>query len=98
MTSLLSTWWPILAGLAVVALVLMIRYRTHVRYAIRVARAVVNDKRLPKPLRWAIRVGLVVKCFPLDFGADELILGTCGIILFTCYRKQLAQIVSEVQR
>lgn len=75
-----------------------IRYRVHVRYCVRVARAVANDRRIPKPLRWAIRVGLVVKCCPLDFGADELILGTCGIILFTCYRKQLAQIVSEVQR
>lgn len=94
----LTTWWPYLLVTATVLAVAGFVARDHVRYWLRIARALATDKRIPAPLRWAIRVGLAVKCLPVDFGADELILGTCGLVLATVYRSTCREIIAEVPR
>ena len=41
---------------------------------LRIARAVATDKRLPRGVRWLFAVALAIKCLPIDFGIDEVLL------------------------
>jgi len=62
----------------------------------RVAKALAFDPRFPRPLRWAIRVALAIKCLPFpDFGSDEIILVAVGTILWFFYRPQLLAVIEE---
>lgn len=72
--------------------------RRQIRYAIRVAKALTSDSRLPRPLRWALRAALAIKVVPVpDFGIDELILLVVGALLVTVYRPVLKAILAEAR-
>jgi len=63
---------------------------------IRVAKALAFDPRFPRPLRWAVRVALAIKCVPFpDFGVDEVILIVVGTILWFFYRPDLLAVIGE---
>jgi hypothetical protein len=76
-------WWPIV--------------HRKLSRALRLAKAAATDPRLPRPVRWLFVTGLAVKCLPVDFGLDEVLLGTGLVLLFTRYRKTWAAIRSEIQ-
>jgi hypothetical protein len=92
-------WWVwILVAVGVVALVSGFAFRTQLRFAMRLAKAVATDQRLPRPLRWAIGIGLAVKLVPVpDFGIDEIILAFCGVLLLGFYRPTLRAILAETR-
>lgn len=90
--------WPWLTAAAVLIGVAAVVARRRLRFWLRVAKALATDQRIPKPLRWGIRAGLMVKCLPLDFGLDEAVLGVCGLLLVTLYRRQALAVIAEVQR
>jgi hypothetical protein len=70
--------------------------RRHLRYLVRVAKALSTDERLPVPLRWGLRVALVIKVVPVpDLGIDEIVLVVIGILLVTFYRPTLRAILDE---
>jgi hypothetical protein len=53
----------------------------------KVTKAVATDRRLPRPLRWAIAIALAVKVVPFpDFGVDEIV-----------YRPRLRAIFAEIR-
>lgn len=52
--SLPRSWVAVFAGL------LMVGFRRQIGFGIRVAKRVTTDERLPKPLRWALRVALAI--------------------------------------
>lgn len=87
----------IIAGFALSGLT-AVAFRHRFAYWLRVAKALTTDRRLPRGLRWAIRAGLAVKMLPVDFGLDELILGTCAVLLATVYRSRTRAIIAEIQR
>ena len=66
--------------------------------AIRLAKALAFDPRFPRPLRWAVRVALAIKCVPFpDFGVDEVMLLAVGAILWIFYRPQLLAVLEETK-
>ena len=70
--------------------------RAKFRYLIRVAKATASDPRLPRPLRWALKVGLAIKAVPVpDLGVDEVILVIVGGLLMTVYRPTFRLILAE---
>lgn len=70
--------------------------RRHLRYLLKVAKALSKDERLPLPLRWGLRVALVIKVVPVpDLGLDEIVLVVIGILLVTVYRPTLRAILEE---
>ena len=93
-------WWAwvlvaVAAGTVVSALVL----RRQLLFAMRVAKALATDQRVPRPLRWAIGVALAMKVVPFpDFGIDEIILAVVGALLLTVYRPTFRAIVAELRR
>lgn len=92
-------WWAwVLIGVGVVGLTAGVLLRRHLRFAMKVAKAVATDQRLPKPLRWAIGVALAMKVVPFpDFGVDEIILVVVGTLLLTVYRSTFRAIVAETR-
>jgi hypothetical protein len=93
-------WWAWLLIAIVVAVAFLSGFalRSQLRFAIRLTRAVATDKRLPRPLRWAIGVALAVKVVPVpDFGIDEIILVVIGALLLTVYRPAFREIVAETR-
>lgn len=65
---------------------------------IRLAKALAFDPRFPRPLRWAVRLSLAIKCVPVpDFGVDEVILIGVGTILWFFYRPQLLAVIAETR-
>lgn len=92
-------WWAWLV-IAVVAsgLVLAVLFRTQIRFAMKVAKALATDGRVPRPMRWAIGVALAMKVIPFpDFGVDEVILVVVGVLLLTLYRPTFTEIVAEIR-
>ena len=66
------------------------------RRAIRVAKALCSDARVPRVLRWMLRVALAIKLVPLpDFGIDEVLLVIVGAVLMIWYRPLVRYIVAE---
>jgi hypothetical protein len=89
-------WWGWLVAIVVVVVLLAVLFRRWLRYAIRVAKALATDERLPKPLRWALRIALAIKVVPVpDMGIDEVLLVVVGILLLTIYRPTLRAIMAE---
>jgi hypothetical protein len=62
---LVVPWWGWIVAIVVVAVLLAVVFRRWLRYAIRVAKALATDQRLPAPLRWALRVALAIKVIPV---------------------------------
>jgi hypothetical protein len=92
-------WWAwLLIAIAVVALVSGCVFRSQLRFAMKLTKALATDERLPKPLRLAIGLALAVKVVPVpDFGIDEIILVLIGALLLTVYRPTFRQIVAETR-
>jgi hypothetical protein len=92
-------WWAwVLIAAGTVALVSGLAFRTKLRFAMRFAKALATDERLPRPLRWAVGIALAMKVVPFpDFGIDELILLVCGALLLTVYRSTLRAILAETR-
>lgn len=68
-----------------------------VRRLMRLAKAAATDERLPRSVRWLVRVSLAIKAVPVpDFGIDEIGLVIAAILLSTVYRKVWADIRNEV--
>lgn len=64
----------------------------------KVTKTFVTDERLPRSLRWAIRVALAIKLVPVpDFGIDEVILVVVGALLLTVYRPTVRAILAETR-
>lgn len=83
-------------GLAVALAVMALIFQRQLRFAMRVAKALATDERVPRPMRWAIGVALAVKVVPFpDFGVDEVILLVIGVLLLTLYRPTFHAIVAE---
>ena len=89
-------WWGWLLVAAGVAGLLAIALRPQLRYLIKVAKALSTDERLPRPLRWGLKVALAIKVVPFpDLGIDEILLVVIGILLVTVYRPTLRAILDE---
>lgn len=90
------SWWGWVIVAIVVIGVLAFAVRDQVRIVIRVAKALATDERLPKPLRWAVRVALAIKTVPVpDLGIDEILLVVVAILLLTVYRPTFRAILAE---
>ena len=84
---------------AVSAGLLMVGFRRQIGFGIRVAKRVATDERVPKPLRWALRVALAIKAVPIpDLGIDEVLLLVVAVLLLTVYRPTLRAILAESAR
>ena len=67
-----------------------------VKYLLRVTKALATDERLPRLLRWGLKVALAIKMVPVpDLGIDEAILLVVGVVLVTFYRPTLRAILAE---
>jgi hypothetical protein len=76
----------------------VVNARAQLRFAMRVAKAMAKDERLPRSWRWAMGVALALKVMPApDFGLDEVILLVCGVLLLTVHRETFRAIVSETR-
>jgi hypothetical protein len=92
------SWAWILIAVGVVALVSGFAFRSQLRFAMKLTKALATDERLPRPLRWAIGIGLAIKVVPVpDFGVDEIILVLVGALLLTVYRPTFREIVAETR-
>jgi hypothetical protein len=88
-------WGWLLVGLAVLGMVAF-AFRRQFRYLVKVAKALATDERLPRPLRWGLKLALAMKVVPFpDLGIDELILVVIGVLLVTVYRPTLRAILDE---
>ena len=67
-------------------------------FAVRFAKTLTTDQRVPRPLRWLIGVSLAIKvvAFP-DFGVDEIVLVIVGLVLVIFYRPALTAILEETR-
>lgn len=94
-------WWGwVLVGLGFVSLLVAIgnAFRSQLNFAIRLARVLMTDRRVPRPLRWLIGVSLAIKVVPFpDFGIDEVVLIVVGLVLVIFYRPVLAAILEETR-
>lgn len=89
-------WWGWIAVVVGVLGLVAFAFRNQLRYLVKVAKAVATDKRLPRPLRWAVGLALAMKVVPVpDFGVDEVILLVAGVLLVTVYRPILQAILDE---
>lgn len=86
-------WWFI--GLATVIVMLGVIFRKRVARAIRIAKALATDQRLPRHVRWLFRLALLVKCSPVDFGIDEALLAIGVLLLVTRHRDTWRAIRAE---
>ena len=92
-------WWGwLLVGIGLIG-ILALALRRQVRRLLRVTQAVATDQRLPRPLRWGLKVALVIKAVPVpDFGIDEVLLLVIGVLLVTVYRPTMREILAESRR
>jgi hypothetical protein len=91
-------WAWLLLAIGVASLVAALLLRPQLRFAMKLAKALATDERLPKPLRWAIGIALAVKVVPVpDFGIDEIILAVIAILLITIYRPTFQAILAETR-
>jgi membrane protein implicated in regulation of membrane protease activity len=92
-------WWAwLLVALTATAIVAGMVFRSHLRFAGRLAKSLATDERLPRPLRWCLGVALAIKVVPFpDFGIDEIILAVIAVLLLTVYRPTFRAIVAETR-
>jgi len=94
-------WWGwvlIGAGLLVVLAAMALGFRSKLSFAVRFARTLMSDQRIPRPLRWLIGVSLAIKVVPFpDFGVDEIVLTIVGLVLIIFYRPALRAILDETR-
>ena len=94
-------WWGwVLVGLGLVSVLaaIAITFRSHLMFAVRFAKTLTTDKRVPRPLRGLIGVSLAVKVVPFpDLGVDEVVLVVVGLVLIIFYRPALRAILEETR-
>jgi hypothetical protein len=94
-------WWGwVLVGLGLTAVLaaIAITFRTQLLFAVRFARTLMSDPRVPRPLRWLIGVALAIKVVPFpDFGVDEIVLVVVGLVLLIFYRPVLQAVLEETR-
>jgi|SRR5579884_2065589 len=94
-------WWGwllVVLGLISVLIAMTITFRSQLLFAIRFARTLMSDRRVPRPLRWLIGVSLAIKIMPFpDFGLDEVVLIVVGLVLVIFYRPALRAILEETR-
>src|SRR5487761_1656209 len=94
-------WWGwVLVGLGLVSVLaaIAITFRSQLMFAVRFAKTLTTDKRVPRPLRWLIGVSLAIKVVPFpDFGVDEVVLVVVGLVLVIFYRPTLRAILEETR-
>jgi hypothetical protein len=94
-------WWGwILGGLGLfsVLVAIAVTYRSQLRFAVKFARTLMSDQRIPRPLRWLIAVSLAIKVVPFpDFGLDEAVLIVVGLVLVIFYRPALRAILEQTR-
>jgi hypothetical protein len=94
-------WWGWLLvglGLASVLIAIAITFRSQLRFAVKFARIIMSDQRIPRPLRWLIGISLAIKVVPFpDFGVDEVVLIVVGLVLVIFYRPALRAILDEMR-
>lgn len=93
-------WWAwLFIATGAVALVSGLAFRAKLVFAMKLAKALATDQRLPRPLRWALGFALAVKVTPVpDFGVDEVILVVVAVLLLTLYRSTFRMILAETRR
>ena len=64
---------------------------------LRIAKALATDTRLPWPVRWLFTAALAIKCLPIDFGIDEVLLLVGVALLAGPYRGVWTQIREETR-
>ena len=89
-------WW--LAGAVAAAGVAAFALRGRLRRWLRLAKAAATDKRLPRPVRWVFVVALAVRCLPVDFGVDEVLLLVGVGLLAGPYRATWREVRADVDR
>lgn len=72
------------------------RIKDKIRYWVTLGKRAATDKRLPRGVRWIFMAGLAVKCWPVDFGIDEALLGLGIILLAGPYRHTWSTIKAEL--
>jgi hypothetical protein len=94
-------WWGwLLVGLGLVSVLvaIAITFRSQLLFAVKFARTLMSDQRVPRPLRWLIGVCLAIKIVPFpDFGVDEVVLIVVGLVLVIFYRPALRAILEETR-
>ena len=94
-------WWGwVLVGLGLVSLLaaIAITFRSQLMFAVRFAKILLTDQRVPRPLRWLIGVSLAIKVVPFpDLGVDEVVLVVVGLVLVIFYRPALRAILDETR-
>lgn len=91
-------WAWLLIAATVVALAAGFAFRSQLRFAMKLTKALATDERLPRSMRWAVGIALAVKVVPVpDFGVDEIILLVIGVLLLTVYRPTFREIVGETR-
>jgi hypothetical protein len=94
-------WWGWLLvglGLASVLIGSAVRFRSQLMFAVKFARTLMSDQRVPRPLRWLIGISLAIKVVPFpDFGVDEVLLIVVGLVLVIFYRPALRAILEEMR-
>ena len=94
-------WWGwvlVGLGLASVLAAIAITFRAQLMFAVKFAKTLMVDQRVPRPLRWLIGVSLAIKVVPLpDFGVDEVVLVVVGLLLVIFYRPALLAILEETR-
>ena len=91
--------WVLLGlGLVSVLAAVAITFRSQLMFALRFAKTLMTDQRVPRPLRWLIGVSLAIKVVPFpDFGVDEVVLVVVGLLLVIFYRPALRAILEETR-
>jgi hypothetical protein len=88
----------LLVGGVIALGVLGILLRRPLLRVVRIAKAIAFDKRLPRYIRWPVRLALAMKVVPFpDFGIDELILAVVTVLLVTVHRETLQAILAETR-
>jgi len=94
-------WWGwVVLGLGMVSVLtaIAVTFRVQLMFAVRLARTLMTDERVPGPLRWLIAVSLAIKVVPFpDFGIDEVVLVVVGLVLVIFYRPALRTILEETR-
>jgi membrane protein implicated in regulation of membrane protease activity len=94
-------WWGWLLvglGLAAALAAIAVAFRSQLFFAVKFARTLMSDQRVPRPLRWLIGISLAIKVVPFpDFGVDEVVLIAVGLVLLIFYRPALRAILDETR-
>ena len=93
-----SGWVLVGLGLVSILAAIAIVFRSQLLFAVRLAKTLVTDQRVPRPLRWLIGVSLAIKIVPFpDFGVDEVVLVVVGLVLVVFYRPVLRAILADTR-